>query len=159
MVANLTQAELCQQIIGEAQDAIIFADREGVIRLWNAGAEAIFGYRADEVLGRSLDIIVPERLRMRHWDGYRRVMATGETRYGRELLAVPGVRKDGTRISLEFSIALLRDGGGDPIGVAALLRDVSARWEKDRALQRRLAELEATVRPAGPSSGGSSSHT
>ena len=80
---------LCRQIVDEAQDAIILADRDGVIRLWNSGAEAMFGYRATEALGRTLDLIIPERLRARHWAGYREAMATGATRYANQVLAVP----------------------------------------------------------------------
>src|SRR5262245_27014069 len=119
-------SRLERRIVAEAQDAIIYADREGAIRLWNAGAETLFGSGAEEGLGQSLDLIIPERLRQRHWDGYHRVMATGETRYGAgELLAVPGVRKDGMRVSLEFSIAMLRDSAGSLLGIAAILRDVS----------------------------------
>jgi PAS domain S-box-containing protein len=131
--------------VEETQDAIIFADRDGIIRLWNSGAEVMFGYKADEVLGQSLDLIIPDKLRGRHWDGYREVMATGVTRYGRELLAVPGIRKDGTRISLEFSIALLRGATGDLQGAVAVLRDVTARWQQEKALKERLAALEARV--------------
>ena len=141
--------ELEQRIVAAAQDAIIYADRAGSIRLWNASAAILFGYTPEEALGQSLDLIIPERLRQRHWDGYHRVMATGETKYGRELLAVPGVRKDGTRISLEFSIAMLRDEAGNVLGIAAILRDVSERFEHDRALRARLTELEAHLRPAG----------
>ena len=84
---------------------------DGIIRIWNAGAEAIFGYGAGEAVGKSLDIIVPEKMRDRHWEGYFRVMKTGETKYGNDLLAVPGIRKDGSRVSLEFSVALIRDEG------------------------------------------------
>jgi PAS domain S-box-containing protein len=135
--------QLHQQIVDHAQDAIIAADREGVIRLWNVGAEAMFGYTAEEAKGKSLDLIIPERLRGRHWDGYRKVMDTGETRYGRELLAVPGIRKDGSRISLEFTIILLRDDDGTPAGTAAIMRDVTARWQQEKALKERLAALEA----------------
>ncbi|HLC06386.1 MAG TPA: PAS domain-containing protein, partial [Anaerolineales bacterium] len=102
-------------------------------------------YKADEVLGQSLDLIIPDRLRGRHWDGYREVMATGVTRYGRELLAVPGLRKDGTRISLEFSIALVRGATGDLQGAVAILRDVTARWQQEKAMKERLAALEAGV--------------
>ncbi|MFN8556851.1 MAG: PAS domain S-box protein [Dehalococcoidia bacterium] len=134
---------LSHRIVMAAPDAIIFADRDGIIRLWNGGAEALFGFAAEEALGRSLDIIIPERQRARHWDGYHRVMATGETRYGRDLLAVPGIRKDGARISLEFSITPLRDGQGAMIGIGAVLRDVTERWQRERELHRRLAALEA----------------
>lgn len=140
---------LCRQIVEGAQDAIIVADRDGRIRLWNPGAETMFGYRAEEALGQSLDLIIPERLRERHWEGYRRVMATGVTRYGREVLAVPGVRKDGTRLSLEFTVVLLLDAAGAVEGVAAILRDVTARWEREKALWDRLAALEARAEGGG----------
>ena len=74
-----THAWVCQQIVDQAQDAMIFADGDGVIRLWNVGAEAMFGYRAEEAVGRTLDLIIPAPLRARHWAGYREVMATGVT--------------------------------------------------------------------------------
>lgn len=131
-----------RQIVDRTQDAIIFANREGQIQLWNSGAESIFGYSAEEAMGQSLDIIIPEKLRVRHWEGYRKVMQTGSTRYGRELLAVPATRKDGTRISIEFSIVLVRSSGGDMLGSAAIIRDVTARWRKERELRDRLAALE-----------------
>ncbi|HYB74122.1 MAG TPA: PAS domain S-box protein [Candidatus Sulfotelmatobacter sp.] len=140
---TLTTEWLSRRIVEEAPDAIIFSDREGTIRLWNAGAEAVFGWRAEEALGQTLDLIIPEKQRARHWEGYRAVMATGTTRYGRgELLRVPALRKDGRRISVEFSILLPRDAAGEVLGAAAILRDVTERWEQDRALRQRLAALE-----------------
>jgi PAS domain S-box-containing protein len=148
-MAMPTHEGLCREIVDNAPDAMIFADREGIIRLWNSGAVAMFGYSAEEALGKSLDIIIPENLRGRHWEGYHRTMATGETKYGKDLLAVPGIRKDGTRISLEFSIVLLRDEGGQPLGPAAILRDVTARWKKDKELKERLVTLETDVKKRG----------
>jgi PAS domain S-box-containing protein len=97
-------------------------------------------------VGRTLDLIIPTQLRARHWAGYHQVMATGVTRYSREVLAVPALRQDGTRLSLEFTITLLRDAAGDLLGPAAILRDVTARWQRDKALKERLAALEAHVR-------------
>lgn len=136
---------LCRRIVEVCQEAIIFTDRAGVIRLWNAGAEAMFGFQAHEALGQSLDLIIPENLRARHGEGYRRVMATGVSKYARELLAVPGLRKDGSRVSLEFSICLIRAETGELLGAGAIIRDVTARWEKEKELKKRLAALEAQL--------------
>lgn len=111
----------------------------------------MFGYRAEEALGQSLDLIVPERQRVRHWDGYHKVMASGVTKYGRDLLAVPAVTKDGRRISVEFSIALLRGPSGEILGSAAIMLDVTARWQKQKELRERLAGLEAKLEQAGKS--------
>lgn len=133
---------LFRQIVEEMPEAVIFADRQGMVRLWNRAAETMFGYSADEALGQSLDLIVPERFRARHWEGYRHVMATGVTSYGQRLLAVPAMRKDGQRISIEFSIALLKDERGEVTGAAAVVRDVTARWQAEREQRRRLAALE-----------------
>jgi PAS domain S-box-containing protein len=127
---------LARHIVDEAPDAIIFADRENVIRLWNLGAERIFGYTAAEALGQSLDLIIPERWRNRHWEAYRQVMRTGVTRYGQgELLAVPAQRKDGRRISIEFSVLLPRGAAGEIVGAVAIVRDVTERWEREKTLR------------------------
>ena len=137
---------LAGQIVEHAPDAIIMADRDGIIRLWNAAASTVFGYSAAEAVGQSLDLIVPEQFRVRHWDGFGQVMETGVTRYATELLAVPAIRKDQTRISVEFSVTLLRDSAEWEIaGVAAIMRDVTQRWTEQRQIRQRLAELEAQV--------------
>ncbi len=118
-------------------DAVVYADAEGHIRYWNGGAEAIFGFTAAEAIGQMLDIIVPVTLRQRHWDGYEKTMRTGETRYGGgDLLAVPAIRKDGTRISTEFTIVPFRDEAGKMVGIAAIMRDVTKRFEEMRALRK-----------------------
>lgn len=146
-----THEWLCQQIIDNAGDAIIFGDTDGVVRLWNAGAERIFGFRAEEIVGKSKDLDIPENLRERHWEGYDQTMKTGRTQYSRNLLAVPALRKDGSRISIEFTIVLIRDEDGNLLGPAAILRDVTARWNQYKELRQRLAALEAEVsRLAGP---------
>ena len=134
---------LHRRIIEATQEAVIFADREGRIALWNRGAERVFGWPAAEAIGQSLDLIIPDQLRGRHWDGWNHVMETGVTRYASDLLAVPAMRKDGTRISIEFTVALLQDDAGAITGVAAVLRDVTERWQRDKELRARLAELEA----------------
>jgi PAS domain S-box-containing protein len=134
--------EFCRTLVEDAPDAIIYADFGGMIRFWNHGAERVFGYAEAEVLGRSLDVIIPEALRKRHWDAYAETMRTGTTRYGAgDVLAVPAVRKDGTRVSIEFSIFLFRSHKGHMLGVAAILRDVSKRFEETKALRSELAAL------------------
>jgi PAS domain S-box-containing protein len=129
-----------RSVLNSASDALIATDRDGVIRLWNPGAERIFGYSAEEAEDRSLDIIIPEHLRAVHWSGYRHVMATGTSRYGEgEVLRVPGLRKDGSRVSLEFTIVVLKDEWGSLHGLAAILRDVTVRYEEMKALKTKLA--------------------
>jgi PAS domain S-box-containing protein len=132
---------LCRRMVASSRDAIIFVDKLGLIRLWNTGAEAMFGFRAAGMEGQSLDRIIPEALRARHNEGFRRAMAKGESRYAADLLTVPGLRKDGARISLEFTITLIKDDDGEVLGAAAIIRDVSARWQRDQELKKRLAEL------------------
>ncbi len=143
-MTNFDNTFLSQQILNLAPDAILFADREGIIRLWNQGAERIFGCTAEEAIGQSLDLIIPEKLRERHWEGYHKTIATGETRYGTEMLAVPAMHQDGSRMSTEFSIVLLSDDDGKPLGVAAIMRDITERRQQEKDLRDRLAELEAS---------------
>jgi PAS domain S-box-containing protein len=142
MNSPITHSWLCDRIVEDAQAGIIFADEGGIIRLWNNGAEAMFGYTAAEAIGQTMEIIIPEKHRARHDEGYARVMQTGITKYGRDALAVPALRKDGSRISIEFTIVLVRSAQGGVIGAAAIVQDVTARWERDKALRARLAALE-----------------
>jgi PAS domain S-box-containing protein len=142
-VATQDSEWLSRQFVEHAPDAIIMADREGIIRLWNAGARAVFGYSADEAIGQSLDLIIPEQFRARHWDGFRKVTETGVTRYGNELLSVPAIDKDKTRISVEFSVTLLHGQAEEVLGVAAIVRDVTQRWNQQKEMRQRLADLEA----------------
>ena len=130
-------------LVQAAGDGIIAADPDGIILLWNPAAKRIFGFRPEEALGHSLDLIIPERLRQRHWEGYQRVMQTGQTQYGHEVLRVPALHKNGRTISIAFTVALLRFGSGKIQAIAAFVREETARWEEERALRRRLSELEA----------------
>src|SRR5712692_10884007 len=143
MTETVDQSWLYQRIVDDSPIAILYADRDGKIRFWNAGAEAIFGYSAEEAVGQSLDLIVPERQRPRHWEGWTRVMASWVTKYGRDALAVPSTKKDGSRISIEFNIVLLRAPTGELLGAAAMVQDVTARWQQQKELNARLAALEA----------------
>jgi PAS domain S-box-containing protein len=130
-------------LVQAAGDAIIVADVHGRIVLWNPAAERLFGFTAADAVGRSLDLIIPERFRERHWTGYRTVMATGQTRYGTQVLQVPALRKDGQRLSIAFTVALLQAPEGHCTGIAAIVRDDTARWQEEQVLRRRLAALEA----------------
>lgn len=143
MQDSLSQEQLCSRIIAGIGDAVMFSDRQGFIRFWNSAAEKMFGYSTVEALGQSLDLIIPENLRGRHWEGYYRVMESGSSRYSVDLLAAPALRRDGTRISTEFSMALIRNDNDGILGVAAVIRDVSARWQRERELKEQIRELEA----------------
>jgi len=135
---------LAEAILSTRSDAIIAADRDGIIHFWNPGAGRLFGYSREEAITHSLDLIIPERLRQRHWDGYRRVMETGKSRYGEgDVLSVPAVRKDGSVISVEFTVVPLQNEG-HMIGMAAIMRDVTKRFDEMRALKRKLAEVART---------------
>ena len=145
-------ARFSERFVRDAPDAIIYADAQGLIQFWNRSAERIFGFSEAEALGKTLDIIIPESLRGRHWQGYRATMQTGNTRYGvGETLAVPAMRKDRQRISIEFTILPFRDDAGRMEGIAAILRDVTVRFEETRALRRQLAER--SIPPPAPAAG------
>lgn len=136
--------EFLARLARDCPDAIIYADAAGHIRFWNAAATRIFGFSESEALGARLDLIIPERLRARHWEGYDKVMGGTPSRYGEgALLAVPAVHKEGRQISVEFTILPLHDNTGNLVGIAAFLRDATARFEEMRALRRELAALKA----------------
>jgi PAS domain S-box-containing protein len=131
------------QLIEAIGDAIVVADLNGAITLWNPAAERMFGFTRNEAMGRSLDLIIPQRLQQRHWEGYRKTMETGETRYGHDLLRVPAVHKEGRTLSIAFTVALLYSEQHAVTGIAAVIRDETERFNEERSLRKRLAELEA----------------
>lgn len=133
-------------ILEGSPDAVLVSDRGGAIRGWNAAAARLFGFSPEEALGASMDLIIPERLRGRHWGGWAEVMESGVTRYGQgQLLAVPAAHKDGRQLSVEFSIQLLKDSAGRIEWVVAIFRDVTERFQREKALKLRLKELEAKL--------------
>ena len=131
-----------QQLISAVGDAIVVCDPSGAITLWNPAAEYIFGFTEGEALGQSLDLIIPQRLRQRHWDGYHKTMQTGQTRYGHDVLRVPAAHKDGRAMSISFTVALLYSADKKITGIASVIRDETSKFNEDRALRERLAELE-----------------
>jgi PAS domain S-box-containing protein len=132
-------------LVNALGDAIVASDAKGAITLWNPAAERMFGYTEAEALGQSLDLIIPERLRKRHWEGYDKTMETGITRYGNDVLRVPAVNKQGASLSIAFTVAMLFDADKKVSAIIAAIRDETLRFNEDRALKKRLAELEAKV--------------
>jgi PAS domain S-box-containing protein len=131
------------QLADAIGDAIVISDAAGDITYWNPAATRMFGYTHDEAFGETLDLIIPERLRGRHWDGYHKTMATGQTRYGNDVLRVPAVDKDGRALSIAFTVALLHGQQGEVTGIVAVIRDETARFQEERNLRKRINELEA----------------
>ncbi len=136
-----------KQLVEAVGDAVMVADASGAIVLWNPASERMFGYTEAEALGKSLDIIIPQRQQQRHWDGYHKTMETGQTRYGNDTLRVPAVHKDGHTLSIAFTVALLTSPDGKVAGIAAVVRDESARFAAEREMRKRLMELEAQQAP------------
>ncbi|GJD45128.1 Sensor protein FixL [Methylobacterium cerastii] len=132
-----------EQLVSNAGDAIVVSDADGAIVVWNAAAERIFGFTPEEAIGRTLDLITPDRHRQRHWDGYHKTMRTGVTRYGAEVLRVPALHKDGRSLSIAFTVSMLFDADETVTGITAVIRDETERWNAERAMRRRIAELEA----------------
>ncbi len=134
--------QIAEALLGTRSDAIVAADRDGIIRFWNPGAERIFGHAAADAIGRSLDLIIPERLRERHWHGYRATMASGKSRYGDgDVLSVPALHRSGATISVEFTVVPLKNETGTILGMAAVMRDVTKRFEEMRLLKRKLSGM------------------
>lgn len=131
------------QLVEGIGDAVIVADRDGAIRMWNPAAERIFGFTESEALGRSLDLIIPERQRERHWNGYHKTMQTGQTRYAADVLRVPAIHKEGRRLSIAFTVTLLFSAENEVTGIAAVVRDETTRFNEERSLRKRLEALEA----------------
>ena len=131
-----------QQLLQALGDGVIVCDAKGDITYWNAAATRIFGFSESEAIGQSLDLIIPERQRQRHWDGYDKTMATGQTRYGSDILRVPALHKEGKPLSIAFTVALLRGPGGEVSAIVALVRDETERWSEERKLRARLTQLE-----------------
>ena len=139
------QAGLYRALIEDLADAMIFTDRDGLIRVWNPGAEAVFGHRADEIIGKSLDVLIPDRLRSAHWAGFDTAMETGQLKHVRQSMTTRSIHKDGSDLYIDMSFALVRDDTGLVLGAVAVARDVTDRFKAERDARKRLAELEARV--------------
>ena len=131
-----------RQVVEAVGDAIVVCDASGAITFWNPAAVRLFGFAENEALGKSLDLIVPEKQRQRHWDGYDKTMQTGKTRYGNDVLRVPALHKDGHTLSIAFTVAMLFSPEKTVTAIIAIIRDETARFNEERSLRKRLAELE-----------------
>jgi len=141
MSSQIDPAALVQAI----GDALIVSDVEGRVVVWNAAAERLFGWTEAEALGQRMDMIIPERLRKRHWDGYDKSMQTGETRYAHDVLRVPAVDKAGRSMSIAFTVFMLFGPDGKPSACGSVIRDETERFAQDRELRKRVADLEARL--------------
>jgi PAS domain S-box-containing protein len=135
-----------QMLVESMGDGVVISDASGNITFWNHAAERIFGFSQEEALGKSMDLIIPERQRQRHWDGYNKTMETGITRYGNDLLRVPALHKEGRPLSIAFTVAMLHAPDGKVSAIAAIVRDETVRWTEEREMRRRVAELEAKLK-------------
>ena len=148
---EMSESLLCTAIVRQASEAVIFADREGRIRLWNGGAEALFGHSAEEAIGASLDIIVPERFRNAHWSAFRKAIESGRARHGGDVRTTRALHKDGRKLYVELSFGLVTTPDGEVAGSLAIGRPGNERYAKDAAMQARIAALESELagqRPA-----------
>ena len=136
-------------LIHSMGDALMVCDATGAIVLWNPACERMFGFSAAEVLGQTMDMIIPERLRGRHWDGYHKTMASGITKYGTDLLKVPAVDKQGRAMSIAFTVSLLHGPDGKVSAIASVIRDETQRFSDERALKKRVTELESQLAAKG----------
>jgi PAS domain S-box-containing protein len=137
-------------VVAAIGDAVIVSDVEGNVVDWNAAAERLFGWTAAEALGQSMEIIIPERLRKRHWEGYDKSMQTGQTRYAHDVLRVPAVDKAGRAMSIAFTVFMLFGPDGKPSACGSVIRDETERFAQDRELRKRITELEAQLSAAKP---------
>jgi PAS domain S-box-containing protein len=135
-----------RQLVEGLADAIMACDAAGKITLWNAASARMFGFTELEAIGQSLDIIIPQRQQARHWEGYHVTMASGITKYGASVLRVPAVHKDGHTLSIAFTVSLMRDAAGAVSSIVAVVRDESAKFSEERALKKRIAELESSIK-------------
>ena len=129
-------------VVDGVGDGIMAADAQGLITLWNPACTRLFGFTEAEALGKSLDLIIPQRQQKPHWEGYDKTMETGITKYGNDVLRVPAVHKDGHTLSIAFTVSMLHNADGSVSAIVAVIRDESVKFAQERALKKRITELE-----------------
>jgi PAS domain S-box-containing protein len=141
-VFNMSSSIDFQALVTSAGDGIMASDAQGLITLWNPACTRMFGFTEADALGKSLDLIIPQRQQKPHWDGYHKTMETGKTKYGNDVLRVPAVHKDGHTLSIAFTVSMLYNPDGSVSAIVAVIRDESVKFAQERALKKRVTELE-----------------
>jgi PAS domain S-box-containing protein len=142
-------AALAQALLEQSPDAVIYAGRDGMIAFWNESAERVFGHKAADAMGQSLDLIIPEEFRERHWTAYDKALEVGDTKYRGQALATKSMRADGTSIYVELGFAMVHDASGATIGAMAVARDITERFNRDRETRRELRDLREAAKAQG----------
>jgi PAS domain S-box-containing protein len=142
-IGSFTAETTYQNILECMSEALIFADQDGIIQIWNPGAEFIFGYTSDEAVGQSIDLIIPEHLRKAHWDGFNRAVSRGTTAYGRRSVITRSLHKSGQQLYVDMSFAVVNNHAGKTIGATAIARNTTERYLEEKKLRRQIAELTA----------------
>jgi PAS domain S-box-containing protein len=131
------QSKLAERILDHVADAVISTDRSGAITRWNHASSALFGYSAKEVLGQSVELIIPEHLRAAHRSGFDAAMKNGALKLQGRPTLTRALHKSGRRLYVEMTFAIVK---GDPesevLGSVAMARDVTERIERERAARR-----------------------
>lgn len=130
-------SDLAERLVQQAPDGVIFADPTGTIRVWNPVAERIFGFMAEDAVGATLDIIIPERLRKAHWRGFNEALANRRTKHEGKALPTKAIRADGEQIYVELAFAVILDADGNAVGSSAHARDITERYKKEREERRK----------------------
>ncbi len=141
-------SQLANTLMEQSPDAVIYAGMDGLIVVWNAAAERVFGHTAQAAIGQNLDIIIPEQFRNAHWTGYDRALAAGETKYRGQALTTRATRADGETIYVDLGFEIIKDAAGTVTGAMATARDVTERFARDRETRRELRELREAAKGA-----------
>ena len=128
--------ELADLILDQVADAIICTDPSGAISRWNRASVGLFGYSAEEAIGQSVELIIPEHLRAAHWNGFDAAMKNGATKLEGRATLTRALHKSGRRLYVEMTFAIVKDDTDGVLGAVAMARDVTDRIERERAASR-----------------------
>ncbi|MFB1010207.1 MAG: PAS domain S-box protein [Thiopseudomonas sp.] len=127
---------LADWIIEQSSDALIYSATDGTIQRWNAASEQLFGFSKADAMGQSLDIIIPEHLREAHWRGFDAAVASGQLKLSGKPTLTRALHRDGHKIYVEMTFALVKNEAGEVQGSVSMARDVTERIEKEKAARK-----------------------